>query len=125
MWPNGIIAPTKTAIATALASIDDNHLVDVTIAVPVIKTPRDISFQQGIDDVLHKELRVLVVRYRAAILHKTVNDDVLQVEDGAERVVALRNKIVANGAEIGCLAEILRIENHVPIFHGLHLVAHE
>ena len=123
--PDGIVASTKTAIAAAFAGIDDKQLVDVSVAIPVVEAPVDVTFEEGVDNIFDEELGILVVRYRTAILRKAVDNDVFEVEDRPELVVALGNEIVADGAEEGFLGEIFRIEYLVPLFERLHLIVLE
>ena len=125
MGPDGIVASTEAAIAAAFAGIDDEQLVDVSVAIPVVEAPVDVTFEEGVDNIDDEELGVLVVPYRAAILLETIDDDVFKVENGSELVVALGTEIVAYGADEGFVGEILGSEYLFPLLERLRLVALE
>ena len=114
------------AVVHAVAGIDNEQLVDESVAVPVVKAPVDMAGTEHLHDVLHQILRVLIVSIRAGIfLSITWHLDVVQVKIQVEVAIALRIEIVVNRALEGCLGQVLRIEDFIPLCQGSFLVALE
>ena len=123
MRPDGVIATTGIL---SLSGIDDEQLVDETVAIPVVEAPVDVAGLQHLHDVLHQILRVLIMRSSAGILLGIAADlHIYQVEDGTELAVALSAEIVADRTSVGALLIVLGIENIVPQRQRSSLVALE
>ena len=95
----------------------------------------DGSALNGLGDIAVKNIDVINMFWEPGITDiqqsanvfvvEAVDNDVFEVEDWSELVVALCSEIVADGAEEGFLREIFRIEYLVPLFERLRLVVLE
>ena len=123
VWPNGIAG--STCVHT-LASVDDEQLVDVAVAIPVVSAPVDILCLQDIHDILNQILRVLIIRISAGIFLGIATDLYIdQVEDDAEVTITLVVEVVVDGALERVFQQVLGIENLVPLFQGSGLAVLE
>ena len=97
-----LVGPDGVGIVTgvhALAGIDDDYLVDIAIAVPVVLAPVDVQRLQGVDNSVDHILRILVVGCRAAVpLNRVGHVDLDKVERQIELAIALGIEVVVNRA---------------------------
>ena len=114
-----LVGPDGFAAASgilSLAGIDDQELVHVAVAVPVVDAPVDVALLQLFRDIDDEVLGVLVVVERAAVLRQGVGQfHEGEVEGEVELTVALCLEIVVQGAREGFLAEVLGVEDLVPL----------
>ena len=43
-------------VVHAVTSIDDEHLVDIAVTIPVVEAPVDVTFEEGVDNIDDEEL---------------------------------------------------------------------
>ena len=105
-----------TTVVHTMTGIDDQQLIDVAIAIPVVFAPVDLRIPlEYIHDVLNKILRLLIMRIGAGILFGIATDlYIYQVEDKVELTIALVHEIVVYGPLERLLHKAHGIENLVP-----------
>ena len=120
MRPYAIAA---TTIVHALTGIDNEQLVDIAVAVPVVQTPVNGTCLEHFHDILYQILRILVIGIGTLVLlHLSTDLHILQVKRQIESRIALGIEIVMYGTLIRCLRIIHRIEDLIPLFHRSRLI---
>ena len=118
-----LVGPDGVAVAAGvltLAGIENEQLVHVAVAVPVVDGPFHLFLLQHFHDVVHQILRVLIVGACAPVLGAgLVERDVIQVEGGTELTVALVGEVVADRTEKGLFYQPLGVEYLLPLYQGL------
>ena len=118
-----LVGPDGVAVAAGvltLAGIENEQLVHVAVAVPVVDGPFHLFFLQHFHDVVHQILRVLIVGACAPVFGAgLVERDVIQVEGRTELTVALVGEVVAHRTEKRLFHQPLGVEYFLPLCQRL------
>ena len=121
-----LVGPDGISVAAgihALAGIDDEQLLYLSVVVPVVQAPVYAPCLQRVGYVLHQVFRVLVVIVGAPVFPGLVGQrDEVQVEREVELAVALRHEVVVNRTVERRFRQSLLIEHPLPQRQGVLLL---